>query len=202
MKTLNSIYILILSLTLPGCNLMYENINGSPWNSLHSSKPICSSIYHGASYRFPHGACDEAQCHGANLMGGNTGSPSCYMCHVNIWDIFSNTHIRIVAGKYHHIDVDNGSGFTDDRNTDALWYATCKNASCHGLLLQGTIGPCNSCTSCHNPIPPPGHRNKKEGYWHHYNASSNRETYCNGSVCHGNSGQVDNTFCAPCHEND
>jgi hypothetical protein len=200
MKTLNCILLLTSALFLLKCNPMYEDVQGKMRNSLHPSRPPFSTIYHGASFRFPYGACDEVQCHGADLRGGNSGAPSCYSCHGNKWTIFTTTHTLKVAGIYHHTAVDTGS--TTDNTS---WFSTCKDAACHGVNLEGVAGAGYRCQDCHNPIPAPGHRSKKEGAWHHFNYShENPSVYCSGSVCHGASGEGTGTTLAPpcstCHD--
>ncbi|HPS56892.1 MAG TPA: hypothetical protein PK514_02200 [Spirochaetota bacterium] len=175
---------------LAGCNPVSENITEKLWSSLHSSKPFQSDYYHGAVYRFPHGNCDEVQCHGNDLTGGNSGAPSCYTCHGDTWTIFSTTHFSNRGGFYHHIAVDD---YPADRTVNTGWFNTCKYASCHGSTLDGVTSAGYSCKICHSGfsglIPPPGHSNSEEGNWHHYNIERSKITYCSGDACHGADGE-------------
>ena len=199
------------------CNPVSENIEGNLWTSLHPSKPFTSENFHGADYRFPSGACDENQCHGADLTGGNSGAPSCFRCHGNIWTVFSTTHTLKVSGHYHHRDTDD---YPADRSSNADWFLTCR--SCHGADLGGVSGYnySSTCKSCHSGftalIPPPGHRKNEEGYaWHHYNYEEDSGIYCSGDACHGADGESEGTAagafagiashgpaCSQCHNGD
>lgn len=175
---------------LTGCNPVSENIPDKTWTSLHPLRPYQSEYYHGAAYRFPNGKCSEAQCHGNDLTGGNSGAPSCYSCHGDRWTIFSTTHTSNRGGFYHHTEVDD---YPADRNVNTNWFNTCKNASCHGATLDGVADSGYSCKLCHTGfsglIPPPGHSNREEGNWHHYNLERSHSTYCSGDACHGADGE-------------
>lgn len=197
MKIILIIKLAATAALLAGCNPVYEDVPEQVWTSLHPSKPYGSDSYHGADYRFPHGKCDEVQCHGNTLNGGNSGGPSCYTCHLDVWTIFSTTHVVKRGGFYHHVAVDDYPADRDD-NTD--WFGSgttpgtsCKNINCHGLALDGIPGPGRSCKTCHSgfagSIPPPGHSKSEEGRWHHYNLGKSRATYCSGDACHGADGE-------------
>lgn len=194
---------LILKITaaaalLAGCNPAYEDVPEKIWTALHSTRPYGSNFYHGSDYRFPHGKCDEVQCHGTGLAGGNSGAPSCYECHGDMWTIFSTTHTRKRGGYYHHTAVDD---YPADRSINTNWFGSgttpgtgCKNINCHGLTLEGVSGRGRSCRTCHSGfsgiIPPPGHSISEEGRWHHYNLErSPHSTYCSGDACHGTNGE-------------
>ena len=190
---MKTVFAAILSCTiyiLGACNPVSEKVPDKIWTVLHSSKPYQSDYYHGADYRFPHGNCDEVQCHGNDLTGGNSGAPSCYSCHNDKWSVFSTTHLAVRSGFYHHIGLDD---YPADRNVNTDWFNTCRNTSCHGSALDGITGPARSCKNCHNgfsgQIPPPGHRNSEEGYRHHYNLERSHSTYCSGDACHGADGE-------------
>lgn len=197
MKIIIHTAVIIFSFLLLECNPMYEK-NASPTlDSLHPSLPFSSTVYHGYYYRFPNGSCNESQCHGNSLGGGNTGAPSCYSCHGDRWTIYSTTHTLVVKNYYHHTAVD-----TDTSTTDTgLWYNSCKDSSCHGSDLTGVTSNGYSCFACHDPIPPPGHRKYQEGAAHHFNLEEeNPSTYCSGSACHGASGENGSRPCADCHD--
>ena len=123
MKALTYQIMIFIILFFYACNPVSENIEEKTWDSLHSSKPFMSNIYHGAEYRFPKGACDEPQCHGSDLNGGNSGALSCYVCHTDVWTIFSTTHTKNFGGYYHDSNID------QDYNTESTstWYSSCKN---------------------------------------------------------------------------
>ncbi|HNX24386.1 MAG TPA: hypothetical protein PKG60_10085 [Spirochaetota bacterium] len=187
-------------LILQSCNPVSEDITDPLWNSLHNSKPFQSEFFHSADYRFPHKACDEPQCHGTSLAGGNSGAPSCYSCHDDQWTIFGVSHTKKISGYYHRYNIDD---YPADRNSNALWFDSCK--TCHGATLAGFqdvpapgLAYRYSCKVCHSgftrPIPPPGHRvNKSEegkSGWHHYNYENadpegGGNTSCSGTACHG-----------------
>jgi len=203
MKTRQSMAMLFVILSiffLFACNPVSENINDPLWNSLHNSKPFQSSFFHSANYRFPHGSCDEVQCHGTALTGGNSGAPSCFSCHDNQWSIFGISHTAKISKYYHKFNVDD---YPSDRNNNVNWFVDCQ--SCHGASLSGTQGGPSanfayrySCKVCHSRfsglIPPPGHNvNKSEdgnSGWHHFNyksanPDSGNNADCAGSACHG-----------------
>lgn len=196
------------------CNPASENVPEKIWTSLHSSKPYGSDYYHGVNYRFPHGSCDEVQCHGTDLTGGNSGAPSCYSCHNDRWTIFSTTHTVSRGGFYHHIAVDD---YPADRSVNTGWFNSCKNTDCHGTDLGGVTDRGYSCKTCHSgfsgQIPPPGHSNSEEGSWHHFNLERSHSTYCSGAACHGADGESGGTAstgfsglalcgqsCSTCHD--
>jgi hypothetical protein len=204
-----NIFFTLLYLILCSCNPVGEEINNSIWNSLHNSKPFQSDFFHSNYYRFPYGSCNEVQCHGKNLEGGNSGAPSCISCHDDQWTIFTVSHTLNINGCYHKNSVDQ---YPTDRDSNANWFKeikyNCAATSCHESDLNGNIGsPSNnfpyrySCTVCHNgfskPIPPPGHKVKmsEEGKtgWHHYYYEKNHVTNCSGAACHGNDGVSEGT---------
>jgi len=199
------IYILLSSVFFVSyCNPVSEDIKGSSrkmWNSLHSLKPFMSDYYyHGADYRFPAGACDEVQCHGSSLSGGNSGAPSCYTCHTDQWTVFGTTHTLEITKYYHHTGVDTGY----DTNSSTNWFLQCK--SCHGTNLDGVGGTAvYSCQVCHSgftgSIPPPGHRISQRGNWHHYSAGGLPSSNCAGNACHGTGGTAGaaGPECSSCH---
>ena len=179
----------------PGCNPVGEDIDEPLWNATHDEKPFHSNFYHSSNYRFPHGACDEPQCHGDALTGGNSGSPSCYSCHDDQWTVFGVSHTKQISGYYHKDSVDDTPA---DTGSNLNWLSNCKG--CHSSDLEGNKtdpGPNaayrHSCKDCHTEfsgkIPPPGHRKKKGSGWHHYAYERNHATYCSGSACHGADGE-------------
>jgi len=202
MASLKYMMIFILMLTaicINSCNPVSEKINEQQWNSLHNSKPFQSDFFHSSSYRNPHGSCDQVQCHGASLTGGNSGAPSCFACHTDQWSVFGNTHTLNISGWYHHSGTDTGYSNTGN----ALWFNTCK--SCHGTNLDGAgSSAVYSCKVCHSgftkPVPPPGHRILKndggQTGWHYYSyvgtdpgaGSGNPNNNCTGTACHGTYG--------------
>lgn len=169
------------------CNPVSEDVSGATWTSIHSSLPYNSSYYHGANYRFPAGSCDQPQCHGSGLTGGNSGGPSCTTCHGELWAIFSTTHTLKRGGFYHHNTVD--AAVATDVNS--AWFNTCKDALCHGSTLDGVGGAGRSCKVCHSSfggtglIPPPSHTSNRDGVRHKSGST------CGGDACHG-SGSGDN----------
>jgi len=181
-------------LLLARCNLSYQDVSDAVCDSLHPVRPIPvlpqSRYCHGAMYRFPSGACDEVQCHGAVLSGGNSGAPSCYSCHGDRWTIFSTTHTLKIGGYFHDSRVDSQSypAFPD-----------CALAACHGPGLLGVPGAGYPCRLCHDPIPPPGHRVNQEGARHHYNLCLTPHlTYCGTAVCHGTTASLNDGAAPPC----
>ena len=199
------------------CNPVSENIDDPLWDSLHNSKPFQSDYFHSADYRFPHGACDESQCHGTSLTGGNSGAPSCTKCHDDQWTIFGVSHTSKISGYYHSYHVNDSA----DTTSNATWFLNCKDSGCHESDLEGIQGVPSvnfayrySCKECHthfspNTIPPPGHSRKREGAWHKSGGS------CAGDACHGADGESEGSYtslipglaghgpaCSDCHDDD
>lgn len=177
-------------LVMLACNPVSENVDDPLWNSQHNEKPFQSDFFHSADYRFPHGACDEVQCHGTDLTGGNSGAPSCTKCHNEQWTVFeSGLHSKKISGYYHSIHVDDVA----NTGSNATWFASCATASCHESDLEGTqnnpTAYVYSCKGCHTgfrgSIPPPRHTKKREGAWHSTGS-------CAGAACHGD-GESDGT---------
>ncbi len=203
MKVFQIILVIILpilmipaTVLLTKCNISYEDVPESRINGLHSTRPPFSNIYHGSYYRFPEGSCDEPQCHYSDLKGGNTGGPSCYSCHNDLWSVFSVSHTLKVGGRYHHNAVDNGN-----------FEATCGINGCHGsngttLFAENQTGYDfrYSCYACHDPIPTPGHRVSKEGVLHHKDIGKDPHVYCYKAGCHGD-GEPGGK-CGRCHGSD
>jgi hypothetical protein len=191
------ITVLFLTALMAGScnNLSWEDVPEKTGTALHPSFPPFSRIYHGADYRFPADRCDEPQCHGRVLTGGNSGAPSCLACHDDQWSVFSVSHRTKVSGYYHHSSVDSGN-----------FISTCGISGCHGngssLYSTNQTGYNYrfACYSCHDPIPPPGHRVSKEGVRHHYNIGKDPHVYCYMSGCHG-TGQPGGK-CGRCHSSD
>lgn len=194
---ITSIVLIILSLLFPllKCNISYENVPDMLRTGLHPVKPPFSNIYHGNNYRFPYGSCTESQCHYRNLTGGNSGSPSCYSCHSDLWTVFSISHTYNVKGRLHHYAVENGNFLAD-----------CGSAGCHGngtSLYTVNLTGYNyryACYSCHNPIPPPGHIVNKEGVLHHKDVGQDPHVYCYKLGCHG--ATEPGRTCSRCHSSD
>jgi hypothetical protein len=171
------------------CNRSYEDVPDNMRTGLHPSLPHFSTVYHGYSFRFPGGVCDEPQCHGRTLQGGNSGAPSCYKCHGDTWTLFSTSHTINISGAYHHNSVDTATLAT-----------VCGTADCHGAGLNGVPGKGFSCYACHNPIPIQGHRVNYEGVMHHINVrKGNPGTYCNIPGCHADPGRT-GPLCSTCHD--
>jgi hypothetical protein len=168
------------------CNISYVDAPENLPSDLHPSLPPFSNVYHGVYFRFPVKNCDEAQCHGISLKGGNSGAPSCYSCHSDRWSIFTVSHTVSVSGIYHHYNVDSGD-FT----------INCGQSACHGSSLEGVEGQGYSCYACHDPIPAPGHRISREGALHHVDIGKNPEVYCYKPGCHGSS--EPGGMCTACH---
>jgi hypothetical protein len=80
-----------------------------------------------------------AECHGADLSGGNA-KVSCTKCHLggaaktHPADWYDGSGKLVVAGKH--------SAYVETNGT-----ANCATQYCHGSSLTGSAGP--SCTSCH-----------------------------------------------------
>jgi hypothetical protein len=135
MKNLNIIFISLI-LIFAYCNPSSVDSPKKTWSGLHSVPLGPNGIFHGSHYRYPIGYCDEANCHGPSLTGGNTGGFSCYRCHDNLWDIFQ-THTVERDGYYHH------------RNLCLSPHTTyCGTSYCHGDTLNGGSGP--ACSKCHS----------------------------------------------------
>jgi len=193
-KILIMILVTPFFLVMPACNPVSENVDDPLWDSQHNEKPFKSTFFHSADYRFPHGACDEAQCHGTSLEGGNSGAPDCLKCHDNQWTIFGATHKKKISGSYHSIHIDDSLDVDDNTH----WLDNCK--TCHGGSLTGAgsiqdppvaDNPYRySCieSQCHDgftagKVPPPGHNDKRGSGWHRSGGS------CEGAACHGNDGE-------------
>jgi hypothetical protein len=183
----------IMLIIISSCNPSYENAPKKLRTELHPLNPPFSSIYHGADFRFPNGQCSEPQCHGSNLTKGNSGGPSCYSCHNDLWSIFTVSHTIPVKGIYHHYVIDNCTSLPD-------YIANCGISLCHGdgTNLMGSANYKHSCYDCHNPLPPAGHRINKEGAMHHINLGKDPAVYCNIPNCHGNPGRL-GPLCSQCH---
>ncbi len=135
------------------CNFSYENGSGMIPTGLHPVMPPFSNKYHGTDFRFPYGACSEAQCHGNKLTGGNSGGLSCFSCHNDLWSVFIVSHTVSIEGSYHHYAVPNSSDYKTN----------CGISGCHGdyNLSTGDLYLNNfqgynfrySCYACHSPIP-------------------------------------------------
>ena len=189
-KILIMILVTPFFLVMSACNPVSENVDDPLWDAQHNEKPFQSNFFHSADYRFPHDACDEPQCHGVSLMGGNSGAPSCVKCHDEQWTVFeSGVHTTNISGYYHSIHVDDAVA----TNSNASWYTTCATALCHGTTLDGSqpIPAANaqyrySCKECHSgftgSIPPPRHSKKRDGAWHSTGS-------CSGAACHGADGE-------------
>lgn len=181
-------FVAVLSLLITVCNVSYETAPDAMQTGLHPVIPKFSTSYHGTNYRFPVNSCDQTQCHGSDLTGGNSGGPSCFLCHNNTWSVFSTTHVISIKGYFHHSSVDRAS-----------LHGICGTAFCHGTDLTGVSGRGHSCYACHNPIPLQGHRVNYEGVMHHVDVEKERpDTYCNIPDCHGtpNNGPL----CTTCHD--
>ena len=148
-------------------------------------------VCHGGSYRSPYGGCDEVNCHGNTLTGGNTGAPSCFRCHTDLWH-----HNRNFDGKYHYYTVCTGGLFT----------TMCGNGTCHGDLTTSGSGDGPNCTSCHTSGTPTVCviRLHTADHRHYYNVCSGSEPYltkCGTAACHGDltSGLHEGPYCTSCH---
>jgi len=196
-KFLTMLFLGTTALYLFSCNPVGEKIDDPLWNSRHNEKPFQSDYFHSADYRFPHNACDEVQCHGTSLAGGNSGAPSCTACHDSQWVIFGVSHTKKISKYYHRYNVND---YSSERVSNANWFASCKDASCHGATLDGVQGGPSadfpyrySCKVCHSgftgTIPPPGHSVKKGSAMHHvdYEEGDHNFSYCSGAACHGTS---------------
>lgn len=82
------------------------------------------------------------ECHGARLVGGENGEPSCYTCHGRLWyeadpdASYAPADHTLVHGVFRHFP-----------STDQV-QATC--TSCHGTSLQGEgEDGTPSCYLCH-----------------------------------------------------
>lgn len=148
---IQNLLILSAALFILSCNQSYEDIEISR-TGLHPAKPPLSVIYHGEYFRFPYQNCDEPQCHGSGLKGGNSGAPSCYKCHNDLWSIFYVSHTIPFRGIYHHNAIDNCT-------TEADYIANCGLAVCHGdgTNILGVSGRGYSCYACHDPLPTARH---------------------------------------------
>ncbi len=189
MKRISIPGVMVVTMFLCACNPAYEDITDNICNSLHPVKPVSKDIKvtdycHGESFRFPYKWCTEAQCHGPDLKGGNSGAPSCYKCHSDRWAIFSTTHTFKIKYYYHHNLVESGN-FTTNCGASGV-------TPCHGASLTGVAGYGYSCYLCHNPIPIPGHTVNYGGHKHHrlvLTASIYNDlylsSYCGSSSCHG-----------------
>lgn len=148
MKKIN---IILISLVLISayCNPSSVDAPKKSWSGLHSVK--INGIWHGSHRRSPFGYCDEANCHGLALQGGNTGAPSCYHCHGDLWNIWE-THNVSLDGNRHQMDVIYlGVRTVGNPTADAIFY--CGNAYCHGATLNGGSLGGPGCYNCHGSIP-------------------------------------------------
>jgi hypothetical protein len=134
--------VLLLGLMLTCYNPASVPVPDPLCSGLHPKK--VSGICHGANFRDPAGYCDEANCHGSDLKGGNTVGPSCYSCHGPYWEVLSQ-HNHVIYGKKHYKVVCTTVSFETD----------CGSDYCHGAALTGTNGYMKSpsCAKCHgNPF--------------------------------------------------
>lgn len=174
------------------CNGFYTSAPSRLQSALHPVKPRGSNVYHGESYRYPENACGQPQCHGADLTGGNSGSPSCWKCHGDVWMIFK-THTLVINGFFHNAIVDTAT-------QRAELFALCGGGECHDSGLTGVAGLSPSCFSCHNPIPMPGHRVDYDGIWHKIGVADGGtdNSTCAVAGCHGDP-SPQGPYCSSCH---
>ena len=185
-RAVTAFIIFIICLTiLSGCNISYEDAPDNIRTGIHRSLPPFTNIYHGDYFRFPVNNCDEPQCHGAVLSGGNSGAPSCYSCHGDRWMIFYDTHTLEIGGYFHQKDL----------NSVSSLISGCGGDNCHGAILEGVTGKGYRCKDCHNPVPAPAHNLNRDGVRHR----SGTEASCGTAGCHGDPGR-NGRLCSSCHD--
>jgi hypothetical protein len=178
--------VVLLGLMLTCYNPASVDVPDPLCSGLHPKK--ISVICHGAHFLNPAGYCDEANCHGSDLKGGNTVGPSCYSCHGPYWEVLSQHNVSIF-GKKHYKLVCSSLNFVTD----------CGSTYCHGASLTGTNGYMKSpsCKNCHGDklnvpiadgsadncdIPP--HTRSMDGHLHGSTVCSEVGS-CKSMYCHG-----------------
>jgi hypothetical protein len=183
---------LLIIAAVTSCNPVGISAPDSLCTGMHPKNIM--DICHGGSYRSPYGRCDEANCHGNTLTGGNTGAPSCFRCHSDLWH-----HTQNFNGHYHYYTVCTGGNFT----------TMCGNTTCHGDLTTPKSGKGPNCTSCHTSGVPSGcvmrlHTVSKDGHLHYKTVCSGGDftKICGTAACHGdtlNGGNGPRCATSGCH---
>src|SRR4030042_4915394 len=101
----------LLCIMLLPCNPMSEPTPDALCEGIHNKK--ISHTCHGSHFLTPgSGFCNEANCHGSSLRGGNTGGPSCYKCHGPYWEVIP-LHSKNIFGVKHWRDMCGSMSFVD-----------------------------------------------------------------------------------------
>jgi hypothetical protein len=145
------------------------------------------------------GVAECAECHGADLGGGNA-KVSCTKCHlggttrVHPADWYDGSGKLIVAGKHSAYVGTNGN-------------TSCSNANCHGATFQGVTGSGPACTKCHLASETNKHASgysshsngflKDGGIYKTYPPSRCANINCHGADFAGVTGS--GTSCFDCH---
>ena len=174
----------VLFVVIDTCNPASVVVPDRLCTGVHSVRN--NEICHGAYFNDPAGYCSEANCHGSNLRGGNTGAPSCYACHGPYWEV-KKLHTKDIYGFKHHRDVCTSADFT----------VTCGDPYCHGSALTGTDRYMKSpgCNKCHeiptatgdNCVVTTSHIKVIFGKKHHRDVCTTADftVTCGASFCHG-----------------
>jgi hypothetical protein len=202
MKYRVTIFLMILLSAVNMCNPASVDVPDPLCNGIHPVKN--GVICHGAKFLEPSLYCSEANCHGSNFRGGNTGAPSCYACHGPYWEVRA-LHTKTIYGFRHHRDV----------CTSADFIVTCGDLYCHEPALTGSNKYMKSpgCNKCH-AIPAASGENCYYGTHtkvifhkkHHVDVCTSADfvatcgnSYCHGSMLTGTSGYRNVPGCSSCH---
>ncbi len=200
--------VLLLGLMLTCYNPASVDTPGNVCSGIHAKN--VSGTCHGPHNITPSGYCTEANCHGSDLKGGNTGAPSCYRCHGPYWTILAQ-HTKSIFGKKHYGNVCTSTDFV----------VSCGETNCHNGL-SGSDGYLKSpsCTKCHGdptgfavgdncPISS-SHTRSMDGRKHHADVCGpgTVSALCGTSTCHGDglgglnggTGTFPGKKCFRCHE--
>ena len=177
------LFIAVLFAAVNTCNPASVKVPDNLCTGVHSMgiKNIC----HAPKYLDPAGYCGEANCHGLNLKGGNTGGPSCYACHGPYWEV-KKLHTLDISGVKHHRDTCTSTDFV----------VACGDVYCHGPALTGANGYMKSsgCNKCHSIPTANGsncyygtHTKDIFGIRHHVDTCTSADFFasCGSSSCHG-----------------
>jgi LSD1 subclass zinc finger protein len=146
------------------------------------------------------------QCHGQELSGG-ISKVSCSLCHAVTLVNPANPAqgIAIHPPEWDDLVYARHANYVEQRGT-----LTCASTFCHGVALNGGLGP--SCSSCHIGGPLHAHpvgwntqqdfANNSPPLHGQYVLSKNSTASCRNAVCHGTQLQgvlLSGPACAACH---
>ncbi len=133
------IIIAAICLNLAACSLEEKGLR-----QIRAHVSAREGVAHAVPMRKAERYCRE--CHGASLVGGSHGEPSCYTCHGRLWltadpdtSYAPSDHTLVQGGVYRH--------------NPAIDQVQAVCTSCHGtdLLGDGEDGT-PSCYLCHDQV--------------------------------------------------